>query len=83
MTITLMKTCYMFEPTMKSMYGVKCRFWSHLGCLGRKVTIFAHSGSLRAVHKEVYKKNAVMSSSLVWSNLGASLSLSHTPNGLP
>ena len=44
MTITLMKTFYMFEPTMKSMYGVKCRFWSHLGSLGRKVIIFAHSG---------------------------------------
>ena len=24
--------------------GVNCRFWSHLGCLGWKVTIFAHSG---------------------------------------
>ena len=24
--------------------GVNCRCWSHLGCLGRKVTIFAHSG---------------------------------------
>ena len=24
--------------------GINCRFWSHLGCLGRKVTTFAHSG---------------------------------------
>lgn len=24
--------------------GVNCRFWSHLGCFGRKATIFAHSG---------------------------------------
>ena len=24
--------------------GENCRFWSHLGCLGQKVTIFAHSG---------------------------------------
>ena len=24
--------------------GVNCRFWSHLGCLGPKVTIFAHAG---------------------------------------
>ena len=27
-----------------SLWGVNCRFWSHLGCLGCKVTIFAHSG---------------------------------------
>ena len=27
-----------------SFWGVNCRFWSHLGCLGWKVTIFAHSG---------------------------------------
>ena len=27
-----------------SLKGVNCRFRFHLGCLGRKVTIFAHSG---------------------------------------
>ena len=27
-----------------SLWGVNFRFWSHLGCLGWKVTIFAHSG---------------------------------------
>ena len=27
-----------------SFRGVHCRFWSHYGCFGRKVTIFAHSG---------------------------------------
>ena len=27
-----------------SLWGVDCRFWSHLGCLGWKVTIFPHSG---------------------------------------
>ena len=27
-----------------SLRGVNCRFWSHLGCLGRKLTTFAHSG---------------------------------------
>ena len=27
-----------------SLWGVNYRFWSHLGCLGWKVTIFAHSG---------------------------------------
>ena len=26
-----------------SLCGVNCRFWSHLGCLGWKVTVFAHS----------------------------------------
>ena len=36
-----------------SLKGVNCRFRFHLGCLGRKVTIFAHSGIslIRAVHK--------------------------------
>ena len=28
-----------------SLWGVNCRFWSHLGCLGWKVTIFVHSGN--------------------------------------
>ena len=27
-----------------SLRDVNCRFWSQLGCLGQKVTIFAHSG---------------------------------------
>ena len=27
-----------------SLWGVDCRFWSHLGCLGWKVTIFPYSG---------------------------------------
>ena len=27
-----------------SLRGLNCRFWSRLGCLGRKITIFAHSG---------------------------------------
>jgi len=27
-----------------SLWGANCRFSSHLGCLGWKVTIFAHSG---------------------------------------
>ena len=27
-----------------SLWGVNCRFWSNLGCLGWKVSIFAHSG---------------------------------------
>ena len=40
-----------------SLWGVNCRFWSHLGCLGRKVTIYLPiQVSLRAVLKEIYKK---------------------------
>ena len=37
-----------------SLLGVNCRVWSHLGCLGWKVTIFAHSGAcmLSTVHKK-------------------------------
>ena len=27
-----------------SLKGVNCRFWSHVGCLEWKVTIFDHSG---------------------------------------
>ena len=30
-----------------SLRGVNCKFWSNLGCLGRKDTIFAHSGGYR------------------------------------
>ena len=34
----------------------KLQIWSHLGCLGWKVTIFAHSGVNSTVHKEILKK---------------------------
>ena len=27
-----------------SLESVNCRFWPHLGCLGRNVAIFTHSG---------------------------------------
>ena len=27
-----------------SLRVINCRFWSHLGCLERKITIFDHSG---------------------------------------
>ena len=39
--------------------GVNFRFWSHLGCLGWKVTLVAYSGiSLMAVYiKKIYKKS--------------------------
>ena len=37
-----------------SLLGVNCRVWSHLGCLGWKITIFPHSGAcmLSTVHKK-------------------------------
>ena len=40
-----------------SLWGVNCRVWSHLGCLGWKVTIFVRSGAcmLSTMHKK--KKN--------------------------
>ena len=37
--------------------GVNYRFQSHLGCLGWKVTIFAHSDiAYSNLYKEIYKK---------------------------
>ena len=30
-----------------SLWVVNSRYWSHLGCLGRKVTIFGHSGIVK------------------------------------
>ena len=38
--------------------ALRCQLqiWSHLGCLGWKVTIFAHSGINSTVHKEIDKK---------------------------
>ena len=27
-----------------SLRDVNCRFWSHLGCSGKKVNIFTHTG---------------------------------------
>ena len=35
-----------------SLWGVNYRFWSHLGCLGWKVTIFAHSGIAKKFTKK-------------------------------
>ena len=63
-----------------SLWGINCGFWSHLGCLGRKVTIQV---SLRAVHKEIYKKCCDVCFSMVSLRLGVTLSLSHTHTGLP
>ena len=46
------------EMLVVSLWGVlNCRFWSHLGCLEWKVTIFAHSGiAYSTVHREIHKK---------------------------
>ena len=35
--------------------GINCRFWSHLGCLGRKVTILPIQASLRLCIKKFTK----------------------------
>ena len=46
------------EMLVVSLWGVlNCSFWSHLWCLGWKVTIFVHSGiAYSTVHKEIHKK---------------------------
>ena len=45
------------EVLVVLLFGANCRFWSQLGCLGWKVTIFAHSGvAYSTVHKEIHKK---------------------------
>ena len=60
-----------------SLWVVNCRFWSHLGCLGWKVTILAHSGM-----EKKYKKNALTLTTQK-SPLEDGLSLSHTHIGPP
>ena len=60
-----------------SLWGVDYRFWSHLGCLGWKVTIFAHSGITKK-----FTKNALTLTTQK-SPLEVNLSLSHTHIGLP
>ena len=60
-----------------SLWGVNYRFWSHLGCLGWKVTIFAHSGIAKK-----FTKNALTLTTQK-SPLEVNLSLSHTHIGLP
>ena len=39
-----------------SLSSVNCRFWSHLGCLGWKFTIFAHSAIAYGCAKRIYRK---------------------------
>ena len=59
-----------------SLRGVNCRFCSHFGCLGWKVTIFAHWKVTK------FAKN-VLTLTTWKSPLGVSQSLSHTHIGLP
>ena len=66
-----------------SLRGVNYRFRCHLGCLGRKVTIFVFSGIALGLCLEKNSKLAVVAF-FEWSLfIGVSLSLSHTHNGLP
>ena len=60
-----------------SLWVVNCRFWSHLGCLGWKVTILAHSGIAKK-----FTKNALTLTTQK-SPLEDGLSLSHTHIGPP
>ena len=60
-----------------SLWDVNYRFWSHLGCLGWKVTIFTHSGITKK-----FTKNALTLTTQK-SPLEVNLSLSHTHIGLP
>ena len=67
-----------------SLWGVNCRVWSHLGCLGWKVTIFVRSGAcmLSTVHKKKNTKNALTPTTQK-SPLGVSLRFRHTHIGVP
>ena len=61
-----------------SLWGVNCRFWSHLGCLGWKVIIVVQV-SLSTVHNEIFKNALTLTTQK--SPSGVSLSLSHTHIG--
>ena len=66
-----------------SLWGVNCRFWSHLGCLGWRVTIFAHSGYRLALYVKKSTKTKALTLTTDKSPLRVSLSLRHTHIGLP
>ena len=66
-----------------SLWGVNCRFWSHLGCLGWRVTIFAHSGYRLALCVNKSTKTKALTLTTDKSPLRVSLSLRHTHIGLP
>ena len=59
-----------------SLWGVDYRFWSLLGCLGWKVTIFSHSGiAWYSAHRNLQKNALTLTTQK--SPLGVSLSLNH------
>ena len=66
-----------------SLWGVNCRFWSHLGCLGWKVTIFVHLGYRLALCVKKSTKTKALTLTTDKSPLRVSLSLRHTHIGLP
>ena len=43
------------EMLVVSLLGANCRFWSHLGCLGRKSLYLPIQLSLSTVHNEIYQ----------------------------
>ena len=65
-----------------SLRAVNCRFWSHLGCLGWKVTILAHPG----IAKKFAKHALTLTTQKYPFKIEVSLSLNslnHTYIGLP
>ena len=65
-----------------SLRAVNCRFWSHLGCLGWKVTILAHPG----IAKKFTKNALTLTTQKYPFKIEVSLSLNslnHTYIGLP
>ena len=65
-----------------SLWGVNCRFWFQLGCLGWKVTLFVQFRYHLILYMEKFTKN-VLTLTTHKSPLGVSLSLSHIHTGLP
>ena len=74
------------KPTGKlvvSLWGVNCRFWSHLGFLGWKVTILVCLFRYRLVLRIKKLTKIALTLTTQKSSLRVSLSLSHTHIGLP
>ena len=65
-----------------SLWGVNCRFWFQLGCLGWKVTLFVQFRYHLILYMEKFTKN-VLTLTTHKSPLGVSLSLRHIHTGLP
>ena len=64
-----------------SLWGVNYIFWSHLGCLGRKDTIFARFRYRLGLCVKIITKNVDTNHTEL--PLGVSLNLSHTHLDLP